>query len=95
MGAHVLLLLAVNTMSERKVETHCHSWGSNLRPGFGTLVHLFDHSAKSHPMFKRLNNVTVVITNKKRDPKEATKWTKKESARDLIPKLPNFFDKND
>jgi hypothetical protein len=48
MSAHVLPPLAVNSNSERKVNS-LPPLGFE-RVIFGMLVHLYDHSAKSHPI---------------------------------------------
>jgi hypothetical protein len=52
MGAHVLLPLAFNSKSEhkRRLTGSVSSPQLGFEPAtFGTLVHLPDHSAKSHP----------------------------------------------
>jgi hypothetical protein len=55
---HVLLPLAVNSKSERKV-THCHCRGSNLSHLSGHLVHFSDKSAKSYPLVDVSVSVSV------------------------------------
>jgi hypothetical protein len=57
MGTHILLPLAVNNKSERKVNS-LPSLG--FEPAtFGTLAHLFDHSAKSHPLTDGIREMAV------------------------------------
>jgi hypothetical protein len=49
MGTHVLPPLAVNSKSERKVDSMPSIAGTQT---FGTLAHLSDRSAKSHPWIR-------------------------------------------
>jgi hypothetical protein len=61
MSAHVLLPLAVNSKSEQKVDLLPPL---TFKPAtFGTLAHLSDHSAKSHPAQLSDNIKKVLIHN--------------------------------
>jgi hypothetical protein len=68
MGAHVRLPLAVNSKSERKVGLLPQQ---GLEPAtIGTLAHLDDHSAKSHP--KTIPAMPVKLNFEIHPPKKKT-----------------------